>query len=175
MIVVAIPVAVVLNGRIVPVSEPARLVAGKLAAPLTVLERFADAGGRDEATRTITITRGGHTVVFRVGSFTATIDGVRERVPLAPFVDASTAFVPLAPVVADFGGRLQYDGRTHVVAITFDATPAPITTMVPYDPAAPTVTPATPGPVYITPEPNPSTSATPLPRRTAIPVIPSRS
>ena len=175
MIVVnSIPVAVVLNGQFVPVSDRARLVAGKLAAPMSVVERFSDSGAVDTAGKTITITRGSHVVRMRIGSFDATIDGVRAHVPLAPFIDGSATFVPLAPVVADFGGRLEYDGRAHVVSITIDATPAPIVSMAPFNPSAPTVAPATPGPVYVTPEPNPSSSAVPLPRRTGIDVIPSR-
>ena len=169
-------VIVILNGAIVASVPPAQLLFGHVMAPLApVITRFTARVALDGDT--ITLARGSRTCVFRIGSDAYACDGVAGTLPVAPFGRDGTAFVPLAEVVRAFGGALEYDPHSGIVAL--DVPPeTDLKTPAPFDPAAPSATPTT----VFTPSPTPAPpaatalpgAATPLPRRTAIPAIPSR-
>ena len=91
---------------------------------------------------TITLERNGRRCVFRIGSDTFMCDGVTGVSPVAPFGRGGVAYVPLAEVVHAFGGAVEYDARTHIVALAVvqDAT---LRTPAPFNPSAPSVTPTT--------------------------------
>jgi hypothetical protein len=169
-------VIVILNGAIVASVPPPQLLFGHVMAPLApVITRFTARAVL--AGDTITLTRGARTCVFRIGSEAYSCDGVAAALPVAPFGRNGTAYVPLAEVVRAFGGAMEYDPHSAVAAL--DMPPdTELKTPAPFDPAAPSATPTT----VFTPSPAPAPpatavpagAATPLPRRTAIPAIPSR-
>jgi hypothetical protein len=168
-------VIVILNGAVVASAPPAQLLFGHVMAPLApVITRFTDRAVI--AGDTITLVRGGRTCVFHIGSDAYSCDGVGAMSPVAPFGRAGVAYVPLAEVVHAFGGAVEYDPRTHIAALDVvrDAT---LKTPAPFDPSAPSATPTavfTPSPAPATPTPRALETGSPLPRRTAIPAIPSR-
>jgi hypothetical protein len=95
--------------------------------------------------------------------------------PVVPFAQAGTPFVPVAELARAFGGTAAYDARSGVLEL--DLPPQTlVVTPAPFDPNAPQATPTT----VFTPSPRPATpqpldSGSPKPRRTAIPAIPSRA
>lgn len=167
---------VILNGAIVASAPPAQLLFGHVMAPVaTVITHITARAALDGDT--ITLARGSRTCVFRIGSEAYACDGVTGTLPVAPFGRDGTAYVPLAEVVRAFGGALEYDPRSGIVAL--DVPPeTDLKTPAPFDPNAPSASPTTvftPSPTPAPPAtPLPPGAATPLPRRTAIPVIPSR-
>jgi hypothetical protein len=167
-------VIVILNGAILASAPPAQLLFGHVMAPVApVVTRFTDRAAVDGDT--ITLVRQGRTCTFRIGSDAFDCDGVSGTLPVAPFGRGGVAYVPLADVARAFGGAVEYDPRTRIVAL--DVPPAAdLKTPAPFDPSAPSATPT----LIFTPSPAPATArpadtGSPVPRRTAIPVIPSRS
>ncbi|MGA2395369.1 MAG: stalk domain-containing protein [Candidatus Lustribacter sp.] len=169
-------VIVILNGAIVASVPPAQLLFGHVMAPLApVITHFTARAVLDGDT--ITLVRGSRTCVFRIGSEAYNCDGVGGTLPVAPFGRDGTAYVPLAEVVRAFGGALEYDPHSSIVALDVPAE-TDLKTPAPFDPDAPSASPTT----VFTPSPTPAPpatpaapgAATPLPRRTAIPAIPSR-
>lgn len=171
-----VAVIVILNGAIVGSAPPAQLLFGHVMAPLApVITRFTARAALDGDT--ITVARDGRTCVFRIGSEAYNCDGVGGTLPVVPFARDGIAYLPLAEVVHAFGGALTYDPRSGIVAL--DMPPdTELRTPAPFDPSAPSATPTTvftPSPTPAPPAtPRPLDAGTPVPRRTAIPVIPSR-
>lgn len=168
-------VIVILNGAIVPSAPPAQLLFGHVMVPLApIVTHFTERAALDGDT--ITIVRQGRTCVFRVGSDAFACNGVGGTLPVAPFGRDGVAYVPLAEVARAFGGVAEYDAHARIAAI--DVPPATdLKTPAPFDPNAPSAAPTmvfTPSPAPATPTPRPLDAGTPLPRRTAIPAIPSR-
>ncbi len=164
---------VLLNGAVVPSTPPARRLFGHIMVPLApVVARIAD---RVTLTGdTITLVRDARTCVFRVGSRAYACDGAIREAAVASFARSGSVFVPLAAVGRAFGGRVAYDARSNTVAVVVPPRSA-LATPTPFDAAAPRVAPAQ----IFTPQPVPATprameSGNPRPRRTAIPVTPSR-
>jgi copper amine oxidase-like protein len=168
-------VIVILNGAIVASAPPAQLLFGHVMAPLApIVTRFTERAAIDGDT--ITLVRQGRTCVFRVGSDAFACDGVGGTLPVAPFGRDGVAYVPLAEVARAFGGAAEYDAHTRIVAL--DVPPATdLKTPAPFDPNAPSAAPTTvftPSPSPAPPAARPVDAGSPLPRRTAIPAIPSR-
>lgn len=168
-------VIVILNGAILASAPPPQLLFGHVMAPLApVVTHVTDRAAVDGDM--ITLVRAGRTCILRIGSDTFVCDGLTGTLPVAPFGRDGVAYVPLAEVVRAFGGVTKYDARTHVVSLDVP----PVTELkspAPFDPSAPSATPT----AIFTPSPSPAPAATrpadpgtPLPRRTAIPAIPSR-
>jgi len=169
-------VVVILNGAIVASAPPAQLLFGHVMAPLVpVVTHFTQRAAIDGDT--ITLVRGEQTCVLRIGSDAYSCDGVGGTLPVAPFGRDGVAYVPLAEVARAFGGAVEYDPHSRIMALDVQPETA-LKTPAPFDPSAPSVTPT----VIFTPSPSPAPPATPrpldegtpMPRRTAIPAIPAR-
>jgi hypothetical protein len=166
-------VIIVLHGSVVPSAPPPRLLFGEVMVPLApVVTRFTERVA--VAGNTITVVRGAHTCVLRVGWDALQCDGRTIPLPVAPFGRDGVAYVPLAEIARAFGGTAEYDAPSRTLALELppDTTLAP---PAPFDPAAPQASPT----VVFTPSPPPATprpvdTGSPQPRRTAIPAIPSR-
>jgi hypothetical protein len=104
-------VVVILNGAIIASAPPAQLLFGHVMAPLApIVTRFTQ---RAVITGdTITLVRGDHTCVLRVGSDAITCDGITRTLPVAPFGRDGVAYVPLAEVARAHRGarRAARDG-----------------------------------------------------------------
>jgi hypothetical protein len=168
-------VIVILNGAIVASAPPAQLLFGHVMAPLApIVTHFTARAALDGDT--ITLVRGGRTCVLRVGSDAFACDGVPGTLPVAPFGRDGAAFVPLAEIARAFGGTATFDARRRIVSINVPP-PTNLNTPAPFDPGAPSATPTTvftPSPAPAPPTARPTGAGSPLPRRTAIPAIPSR-
>ena len=170
-------VIVILNGAIVASAPPAQLLFGHVMAPLApVITRFTERAVVDG--NTITLVRSGRTCVFRVGSDSFACDGIDGNLPVAPFGHDGVAYVPLADVARAFGGAAEYDPHSHIMAIDVPPQTA-VKSPAPFDPNAPSASPTviftpSPSPAPASPTPQATSAGSPLPRRTAIPAIPSR-
>lgn len=168
-----VAVIVILNGAVVASAPPAQLLFGHVMAPLApVVTRFADRAALDGDT--ITVVRGATTCTLRIGFDVVVCNGVTRTLPVMPFGRDGVAFVPLAELVRAFGGTVTYDARARIAALDVRP-PTDVNTPAPFDPNVPQAPPTT----IFTPAPPPATprpvdSGSPQPRRTAIPVDPSR-
>jgi len=153
-----VAVIVILNGAIVASAPPAELLFGHVVAPLVpVVTSFTERATLEGDT--ITLVRGGRTCVVR-----------------AVFGRDGVAYVPLAEVARAFGGAAQYDPHTRTVVLDVPGE-TELKTPAPFDPNAPSATPTeifTPSPAPVPPAARPLDAGSPMPRRTAIPAIPSR-
>jgi hypothetical protein len=166
---------VILNGAILPSVPPAQLLFGHVMVPVApVVTQFTQRAAVDGDT--ITLVRQDRTCVFRIGSDAFVCNGVGGTLPVAPFGRDGMAYVPLADVVRAFGGDCEYDPRSRMAAVDVPPETA-LKTPAPFDPSAPSATPTmvfTPSPAPLPATPRPAESGSPTPRRTAIPVDPSR-
>jgi hypothetical protein len=164
---------VIVNGAFVPSSPPVRLLFGHVVAPLApVIARISDRVSL--AGDAVTVARGGRTCVFEVGSPAFQCDGIIRHADVTPFARDGIVYVPLAAAVRAFGGTIAIDARSATVTVTMPA--APLASPSPFDASAPQAAPTqlfTPQPPA--PTPRAVESVDPRPRRTAIPVIPSRA
>ncbi|HYZ15391.1 MAG TPA: hypothetical protein VE591_03275 [Candidatus Acidoferrum sp.] len=147
-------VTIVVDGDVVPGAPPARLVDGRVLAPVAFVARLADrvTVAEDGA---LTAQRGERACAVR----TVEADGVR--------------LVVLAPLAACLGAVVSWDGASKTLGLAFEI-PQPAGTHPPFDPSAPQVAPT----AIFTPQPAPPTpraiaTGVPVPRRTGIPVTPS--
>ena len=166
-------VIVILNGAVVASAPPAQLLFGHVMAPLApVVTRFADRAAL--AGDTITVVRGATTCVLRIGAAAIVCNGVTKALPVTPFGRDGIAFVPLAELARAFGVTVTYDARARTAALDVRP-PTDVKSPAPFDPNVPQAAPTT----IFTPSPPPATprpvdTGSPQPRRTAIPVEPSR-
>jgi hypothetical protein len=166
-------VALVIDGAFAPSVPPARLVLGRVMIPLpAIVARVADRAA--QSGDAIVLVRGERACTLRVGAATYVCSGVTRDVTAIPFTASGTAFVALSDVARAFGGTAEYDGRTRTASLTLPPDVI-LRTPEPFDPLAPQASPTqvfTPSPPPATPRP--ADTGIPRPRRTAIPVTPSR-
>jgi len=124
------PVTVVIDGRRVDTSRPARLEQGVVVAPLDpfvrdIAERI---DGGDSGSR-FTIVLGSRSIAISIGSRRARANDFEVRLPIAPALHGTEPFAPLAVLVRALGGSVAYDAASRTLAISI--VPAPVTTMTP--------------------------------------------
>jgi hypothetical protein len=165
------PVAVLLNGVLIPAVPPALLVAGQVMAPVApIVTRFAERVAVDPS-GTILIEARGHRCRFRIGVAEAACDGRTAPLEFAPFLADGTAFVPLGDIARALGGELVFDPTSATAEVRLEPLHA-LETPPPSGAPPGGPTPAlTPGP-QPTPSP-PETGTSPRPRRTPLPALPS--
>jgi len=152
-------VTVVLDGRTLDASEPARLEAGVTLAPFAPFVRaFADRIEPDSDGSRVRIVRGDRDVIVRLASPASCCIGL--GVPL------DDARIPLAAVARALGGSVAYEPHSHTLAI--EMLPDPLVTLTPAAYTAPS-----PGSVptfapHIDATPRPAVTGIPHPRRTPI-------
>jgi hypothetical protein len=151
-------VTIVLNGAIVPSFAPARISFGRVMGPLAPV-----------------VTRLASRVAYVPGDATVVIEHATRRitVPVRLF-EGDVPYVALAPVIRALGGTATFDARTKTMAIVL-ADERPVESPLPFDRSVPQVTPT----AVFTPEPPRATpraidTSNPVPRRTAIPAVPSQ-
>ena len=167
------PVTVVINGRALPSSQAAVIVAGTVIAPLDpFLTGLADSVRIDAIGGTIQLVRGDATVVVTVGRRQARVGAASVALPIAPYLRDGSPFIPLASVARGLGAGVTYDGRSRTVSIVLLPEP-PLQTASPYV-AIPGAASPRPFRTDPTATPRPSFTGMPQPRRTPIEVTPSR-
>jgi hypothetical protein len=161
------PVTVVVDGRVVPSSQPPTIVAGTIVAPLDpYLQNLAGSVAVDQEAGTILIARGSASVVVKIGQRLARLGLADMMLPIAPYVRDGSAFIPLAAVARGLGATVSFDGRTKTLLIVLPPG-EPLTTPSPYVlvPGAASPLPFRTDP---TAPPSPSITSVPQPRRTPI-------
>jgi hypothetical protein len=155
--IVSSAVTVVVNGAIVAGFTPARVVRGRVVAPLSpIVIRLASRAAYEPAMARVVIERGSSRIV----------------VPVA-FVEDATPFVDLGPIVRGLGGSAVFDTASKTLTIVLQGSDE-IVTPAPFAPGS-AVSPGavfTPAPRTVTPRS--TETGIPRPRRTAIPVTPSQ-
>ena len=172
--IVELAAAIILNGSTYISSVPPLLEDGSVAVAVTpALTRIVQRITVDPDTERIIFANSQHRAELQIGMRQATVDGRPITVAFAPFSRAGEVYVPFADVVRAFGGTITSEPQTKRIVVTTNE-PASFATMQPFDARAPQVTPR----VIFTPErkvsPRPEISGSPRPRRTPIPVVPSR-
>ena len=162
-------VTVVLDGRTIDASEPARLAGGVTVGPIVPFVRdVADRIERSVDGTHVRIVRGTREVVVRLAP-EAGGNSIDANLPF------DSARIPLAVVARELGASVAYDGRSHTLAI--ELAPAPLATMtfVPYVAPPPGSVPTFVPPATPAPRATPTATATtiPHPRRTPIPIDPT--
>jgi hypothetical protein len=167
-------VNVVIDGRLIPSSQPAVIVAGTVTAPVNpYLSGLASSIAVDEERGTIVFVRGDAFVVVTVGRRLARLGKASVALPLAPFLRDGSPFIPLAAVARGLGAVVSFDDASKTLNIGFPGPHPPLVTLAPYAavPGAPAPSPFRVDP---TATPRPTFTGIPQPRRTPIEAVPSR-
>lgn len=149
--------AVIVDGALVPSIPPASVLAGRVVGPPRLVAAFADQ---------VVVGSDGR-VIARRGALTCTAPALTAGDP---------PLVALAPLARCLGAAISWDARAHTLALAFGPEaplPTPTPQAVPVgtpSPTAPSPGPATPPPTI---SPRPVLTGVPMPRRTAIPALPS--
>ena len=93
----------------------------KTLVPLRfILETFGAKLNWDSALKVITITTDNHTVQLQIGSKIALIDGnVIKKLDIPPIIKESRTLVPLRFLAETFGAKVNWDGDTKTITITY--------------------------------------------------------
>jgi hypothetical protein len=167
----AVAIAIVLNGLPMTTSVPSELDGGRLFVPWSAFVRqVARAGSYDPQSGAITIVGADHRLRLTVGSRDAFLDDRPVVEAAAPYASDGDVFVPLAAIAPVLGLRVRYDGHAREVAIG-TGPGGVVTTPTPY--ARPLV--PVPSRTLFTPQPTPAPprpteNGTPHARRTPIAV-----
>ena len=164
-------VTVLINGALVDGSADARLEGDVVVAPRapylrSIADRIETGGGR------IVFERAGRVVTIIIGSPIIRSGDATQALPIAPYVRAGEALIPLAAVARALGASVDYNGATRTINVA--TIPAPLVSMTPdltYRPPAEPLETFTPQP---TPAPPVVATGTPRPRRTPIVVVNAR-
>ncbi|SFK75592.1 Uncharacterized conserved protein YkwD, contains CAP (CSP/antigen 5/PR1) domain [Paenibacillus sp. 1_12] len=112
-------VGVYINGEMVTLNPTARIVDGSTFIPLRgVFEKLGSEIGWEEATQTVTITKGATIVKLTIGSTTATVNGNMITLTVAPFTIEGSTYVPLRFASESIGADVKWDAPTYTATIT---------------------------------------------------------
>lgn len=173
----AVPVSVIVDGRLVAASHAAVLERGVVMAPLDPYVRTFAARIVNERAGRIVVERPGYVLVFHVGTAVAEAGRASAQLPIAPYLRAGYAYIPLAAVGRLLGATVTYRAHFHALDLRFPAA-QPLVTAPAY--VAPQ-TAVSPGPTFAptsTPQPVETLRGIPKPRRTPLeagPADPARS
>jgi len=163
--VLATAVTVIVGGAVVEGSTPATIRAGVVVAPISpYARRIAERIVSDPGGTRFVFERAGRTFSVVVGSPFARSADAAETLPIAPYVRAGTAFIPLAAIARALGAEVAYDAPSRTLSIELQ--PAPLATMTPYVPASPLPQPLVTFAPTATPAPAVQVTGIPKPRRT---------
>ncbi|GAC1357056.1 MAG: hypothetical protein NVSMB31_17600 [Vulcanimicrobiaceae bacterium] len=113
----ATPISVSLNDR--PLAATAIVRSGRVLLPFRAIFRALHAGVtyRSDA-REVTAKRAGDSVLLRIGSRDALVNGRHVILDVAPQIIGDRTFVPVRFVAQSLGGRVQYDAADRIVFIS---------------------------------------------------------
>lgn len=118
-------IQIFLDDIYVPLDVPAALANGRTMIPIrAVAEALGADVGWDNATRQVTLTRAGTTVVMTVDSPTATVNGEAITMDVAPYISGGRTLIPVRYVAEFFGQKVEWNGKTRRVLISEDKTAA---------------------------------------------------
>lgn len=116
-------VQIFLDGRYVHTDAPAVITnSGRTTIPIRAVAEALGAGvGWEEATRQVTLTRAGTTIVMTIDSTTALVNEEPVEMDTAPYVSPEgRTMIPVRYVAEFFGQKVDWDGDNYRVFITED-------------------------------------------------------
>lgn len=119
----ALALSVTINGTTATFNPPPIERAGRVFVPLRgVFERLGASvvyqGG------VINATGNNRNISLKIGSTSATVDGVTKTIDTAPFIVGASTYVPLRFVSEALGAGVNYDGTNQIVALQTNGTVA---------------------------------------------------
>ncbi len=94
---------------------------GRTMAPVRYLGNALGAQTSwDAATQTVTITKGGTTIVMTIGIPKISVNGATSDLDVAPVIKDGRTFLPVRWVANALGAKVQYDSYTYQVIISVD-------------------------------------------------------
>jgi len=113
-----LPISVLLDGSPLTFDVPPQTMDGRTLVPLrAIFEALGAEVNWNEATRTVTGTKGDTTVILTIGSTTATVNGRAVTIDVPGTVVNGRTLVPLRFVAESFGVEVNWDGSTRTVSI----------------------------------------------------------
>ncbi len=163
----AILVTILVDGALVEGSTSAQLRDNVVVAPVSpYLRSLADRIQIDDERGSIVVERGGRSVSLAIGSPLLRDGSLTTTLPVAPYLGAGEALIPLAAVARALGVSVVFDPASKTLSIA--SVPVPLATLTPdvsYTPPAQPLATFTPNP---TPAPRVTVTGIPQPRRTPI-------
>lgn len=114
-------VQIFLDGRYIRPDIPAVITQGRTMIPIrAVAEALGADVGWEEATRQVTLTRAGTTIVMTIDSTTAMVNNVPTEMDVAPYISGGRTLLPVRYVAEFFGQKVEWEESTQRVYITED-------------------------------------------------------
>ncbi|WP_068784041.1 C40 family peptidase [Paenibacillus phocaensis] len=112
-------IAIELDGKLLQPKTPPTLVNGSVLLPIRdVFEALGAKLGWDDASKTVTATKGPMTLVYRIGDTTAQLNGQTLTLPVPGQIKNGYTLVPLRFVSEALGCEVVWDGDHRTVRIT---------------------------------------------------------
>jgi hypothetical protein len=112
------PITVLVDGAVLAVDVPPVQVEGRVLVPLRgIFERLGATVVFDQGIQTVTATRGGTTIVLRLGSREARINDRIVQLDVPPLALRGRTMIPLRFVSEALGARVDWDEPTRTVQI----------------------------------------------------------
>ncbi|MCK5848090.1 MAG: choice-of-anchor D domain-containing protein [Caldisericia bacterium] len=93
---------------------------GRTVVPIRIIaEAFGAKIDWDGKTQTITITQGKNEISMSIGKPIATVNGEKVILDTAPVISSGRTFVPLRFIAEAFGAKIDWDGKTQTITITY--------------------------------------------------------
>jgi ketosteroid isomerase-like protein len=119
------PIRIMFNGEMLIADSAPFITNGTTLVPFRALfEQLGMTVAWDADTKTITGEGGGVSVVLRVGSNTATIEGTARQLTAAPSIVGGRAFVPLRFVSEAANATVAWNGEERLVTVVTAPPPA---------------------------------------------------
>lgn len=114
-------IQIFLDDIYISLDVPATMVNSRTMIPIrAVAEALGADVGWEEATRQVTLTRAGTTIVMTVDSPSATVDGESITMDVAPYISGGRTLIPVRYVAEFFGQKVDWDGENLRVYISED-------------------------------------------------------
>ncbi len=133
-------ITVKLNGSALSFDVAPQIINDRTMVPMRkIFESMGATVNWDEATRTVTSTKGDTTISMTIDNATMTVNGAAVTLDAAPQIVNDRTLVPVRAIAESFGSTVDWDGNTKTVDITDTASSAPAAPAAPTAPAAPAV------------------------------------
>lgn len=110
------PIKVSVNGQVV--NGDAFILKGVSMVPMRQIFEWLDVPfSYDAASSTVRATHQGKSLTVSAGNSTATINGVKTKLPQAPLIQAGRLYVPARVVTETFSGSIRMDGNTLHITV----------------------------------------------------------
>lgn len=112
------------NSDSLDLGAPLQVISGGegrvVLAPVAALARYAGGSARVSGQNSVVVSRGNASLTMQVGSTSATLNGRRVRLSVAPRVIGRVFYAPMGSVAAGLGGSASYASNNSAVRVEFD-------------------------------------------------------